>query len=144
MNLSINAKNSQLFKVLQTLRKILFNVEVSVNINKEGGEEERYTFTLNDMPVADPNENFNLQVPSDRSILALRRYEMERKENQLTPGLILIAIGLALFVTVEVRNFFPEIHALVAFALTLAAFMSLFIGIAVTVAHFIQRKRGQK
>jgi len=144
MNLLFNIKRSQLYRVLGVLRKTFFDVGVVVNVKKEGTQEGSYNFTLNDIPLVNTGESFNLGVLRDESISSIRRYKMGKRGNHLTAGLMLIAIGLALFMTVQVRDFFSEIDVLVAFILTLAAFMTLFIGIALTIAHFIERKREQK
>jgi len=144
MNLLFNIKRSQLYRVLGVLRKAFFDVEVMVNVKKEGAQEEWHSFTLNDIPPVNRGDSFSLGGSGDENISSIRRYEMGKRGNHLAAGLILIAIGLALFMTVQVRDFFSEIDVLVAFILTLAAFMTLFIGIALTIAHFIGRKREQK
>ena len=126
------------------MRKAFFDVEVMVNVKKEGAQEEWHRFTLNDIPLVNTGESSSLGVLRNESISSIRRYKMGKRGNHLTAGLMLIAIGLALFMTVQVRDFFSEIDVLVAFILTLAAFMTLFIGIALTIAHFIGRKREQK
>jgi len=151
MNLLINISRSQLYRVLGVLRKAFFDVGVVVNVKKEGAQDGRHNFTLDDIPLVNTEESFSSRVARHESILSVRRYEMEKRGNHLTAGLILAAIGLALFMTMQVRNFFSEIDVLVAFILTLAAFMTLFIGIALTIAHFIGsiahfigRKREQK
>lgn len=65
---------------------------------------------------------------------------MKERRDNLTTGSIMIAIGLALFLAVEVRDFFSYIDKWLAFALTLVGFMTLFIGIAVTISCLLRRK----
>jgi len=65
---------------------------------------------------------------------------MKEKGDGLTTGLVMIAIGLALFLTVEVRDFFSDIHEWPAFGITLAGFTTLFVGIAVTIGYLLRRR----
>jgi hypothetical protein len=117
MNIVLNIEEAQLREVLAVLGRTGDAVNIVINIKEEKPRDVR---TKNMSPE--------------------RGGGMKEKSDNLTIGLVMIAIGLALFLAVEVRDFFSYIDKWLAFALTLVGFSTLFIGIAVTISYLSRRK----
>jgi len=117
MNIVLNVEENQLREVLEVLGRTGDAVNIVINIKEEKPRDVR---TKNMSPE--------------------RGGGMKEKGDKLTIGLVMIAIGVALFLAVEVRDFFSYIDKWLAFALTLVGFLTLFIGIAVTISYLSRRK----
>ena len=140
MNIVLNIEEAQLREVLEVLGRTGDTVNIVINIKEEKPKEKSANLNIENPQLNKALQNLDFRDVRTKNMSPERGGGMKEKSDNLTIGLVMIAIGVALFLAVEVRDFFSYIDKWLAFALTLVGFLTLFIGIAVTISYLSRRK----
>jgi len=140
MNIVLNIEEAQLRGVLEVLGRTGDTVNIVINIKEEKPKEKNPNLNIENLQLDKALQNLDFRGVRTKNMSPERGGGMKERRDNLTIGLVMIAIGVALFLAVEVRDFFSYIDKWLAFALTLVGFLTLFIGIAVTISYLSRRK----